>query len=568
MYHWIPQSIIALRHYNRHTFISDAIAGVTVGLVALPLAMAFAIASGMAPEAGIYCAIIAGFLTAALGGSMTAIGGPTGAFVVVVAGIIGQYGINGLFLCTVMAGIILIALGASGVGSAVKYIPRPVVVGFTNGIAVLIASTQLRDFFGLHIATMPDDFIERMRVVASQFSTMSLPATALGIATVATVIVAPRVLRRVPGTIVAMLGVSIAAVAMALPVETIGTRFGGVPSGLPDIHLPSIQWTLLPDLLVPAMTVAMLGAIESLLSATVADRMMGTRHNPNVELIGQGVANIFSPLVGGLPATGAIARTATNIRSGAKTPVAGMIHALTLLLILLFAAPLAAQVPLAVLAGLLFVVAYNMGEWHEIPSLLKMTKADIAVWLATFALTVVADLTVAVEVGMVLAALLFIRRVAETTSVKRVTGELIEEGRVHSLQGVDIPAYVAVFRIHGPFLFGATDKLSDILDHLPTLPQIVIVRLRHVPAMDASGLQAIEDFADQIHASGRTLLLCGAREQPARLMERAEFHEHLGDENILPNVQAALTRARAIAKELDLEQQQELSLSHKRVSPC
>jgi SulP family sulfate permease len=459
---------------------------------------------------------------------------------------------NGLFLCTMMAGLILIALGATGVGSAIKYIPRPVVVGFTNGIAVLIASTQLRDFFGLRIAEMPDDFIERMRVVASHFSTMSLPATALGIATVATVIVSPRVLRRVPGTIVAMLGVSIAAVAMALPVETIGTRFGGVPSGLPDIQLPAIQWTLLPDLLVPAMTVAMLGAIESLLSATVADRMMGTRHNPNVELIGQGMANIFSPLVGGLPATGAIARTATNIRSGAKTPVAGMIHALTLLLILLFAAPLAAQVPLAVLAGLLFVVAYNMGEWHEIPSLLKMTKADIAVWLATFALTVVADLTVAVEVGMVLAALLFIRRVAETTSVKRVTGELIEEGSVHSLQGVDIPDYVAVFRIHGPFLFGATDKLSDILDQLSTLPPIVIVRLRHVPAMDASGLQAIEDFADQIHASGRTLLLCGAREQPAHLMERAEFHEHLGSENILPNVQAALTRARAIAKELEV----------------
>jgi SulP family sulfate permease len=553
MNHWVPQSIIALRHYNRHTFISDAIAGVTVGLVALPLAMAFAIASGMAPEAGIYCAIVAGFFTAALGGSMTAIGGPTGAFVVVVAGIIGQYGINGLFLCTMMAGLILIALGATGVGSAVKYIPRPVVVGFTNGIAVLIASTQLRDFFGLRIAEMPDDFIERMRAVASHFATISPSATALGIATVATVIVSPRVLRRVPGTIVAMLGVSIAAVAMALPVETIGTRFGGVPSGLPDIQLPAIQWTLLPDLLVPAMTVAMLGAIESLLSATVADRMMGTRHNPNVELIGQGMANIFSPLVGGLPATGAIARTATNIRSGAKTPVAGMIHALTLLLILLFAAPLAAQVPLAVLAGLLFVVAYNMGEWHEIPSLLKMTKADIAVWLATFALTVVADLTVAVEVGMVLAALLFIRRVAETTSVKRVTGELIGEGTVHSLQGVDIPDYVAVFRIHGPFLFGATDKLSDILDQLPTLPQIVIVRLRHVPAMDASGLQAIEDFADQIHASGRTLLLCGAREQPAHLMERAEFHQHLGGENILPNVQAALARALAIAKELDLK---------------
>ena len=358
-----------------------------------------------------------------------------------------------------------------------------------------------------------------------------------------------------------MFGVSIAAIVMALPVETIGTRFGGVPSGLPQIQFPSIAWSVLPDLLMPAMTVAMLGAIESLLSATVADRMTGTRHNPNVELIGQGVANIFSPLVGGLPATGAIARTATNIRSGARTPVAGMIHALTLLLILLFAAPLAARVPLAVLAGLLFIVAYNMGEWHEIPTLLKMTKADIAVWFATFALTVLADLTVAVEVGMVLAALLFIRRVAETTSVARVTGSLVEEGRLHSLQGVSIPDYAAVYRIHGPFLFGATDKLTAILDHLPKLPPIIIMRLRHVPAMDASGLQALADLADQVRLSGRTLLLCGARRQPALLMARAEFHAHVGEANILANVHDAMRRAKEIAAELDLEQQRELVLT-------
>jgi sulfate permease, SulP family len=550
VHYWLPQSIIALRRYDRHTFVSDAIAGVTVGLVALPLAMAFSIASGLPPQAGIYCAIVAGFLTAAFGGSMTAIGGPTGAFVVVVAGIVAQYGINGLFVCTMMAGIILIALGASGVGSAVKYIPRPVVVGFTNGIAVLIASTQLRDFFGLRIERVPEHFVDRIRAIAFNFDTISLPATLLGIATVLTVVATPRVLRRVPGTIVAMFGVSIAAVVMALPVETIGTRFGGVPSGLPRVQFPAIQWAVLPDLLVPAMTVAMLGAIESLLSATVADRMMGTRHNPNVELIGQGIANVFSPLVGGLPATGAIARTATNIRSGAKTPVAGMIHALTLLLILLFAAPLAARVPLSVLAGLLFIVAYNMGEWHEIPSLLKMTKADIAVWFATFALTVLADLTVAVEVGMVLAALLFIRRVAETTSVARVTGSLIEDGRSHSLQGVDIPDYAAVYRIHGPFLFGATDKLEEIVDDLPELPAVIIVRLRHVPAMDASGLQALADLADQVRLSGRTLLLCGARQQPTQLMARAEFHSHVGSANILANVHEAIARAKEIGAEL------------------
>jgi SulP family sulfate permease len=549
MIRWTPQSVLSLRHYNRRTFVSDLIAGVTVGLVALPLAMAFAIASGMSPQAGIYTAVVAGFLTSALGGSTTAVGGPTGAFVVVVAGIIAQYGIDGLFMCTLIAGIILTGLGASQVGSAVKYIPRPVVVGFTNGIAVLIASTQIRDFFGLQVARVPDDFIGRIRVLAGSFNTLSLPAVAVGITTLLIVILTPRIVRSVPGTIVAMIGVTIAATVMALPIETIGTRFGGVPSGLPHLQFPHFHPSLITKLLVPAMTVAMLGAIESLLSATVADRMTGTRHNPNVELIAQGVANICTPLVGGLPATGAIARTATNIRSGAKTPVAGMIHALTLLLILLFAAPLAAKVPLALLSAILFIVAYNMGEWHQIPALLKLTKTDIAVWLTTFTLTVVADLTVAVEVGMVLAALLFIRRVAETTSIARVTGRLIEDGRVHSLQGLAIPSYVAVYRIHGPFLFGTTDKLQRITDHIRSLPRVIIVRLRHVPAMDASGLQALEDLADELAASGRTLLLCGAREQPAHLMERAEFHRHLGDHNILPNIQDALERARQIALE-------------------
>jgi sulfate permease, SulP family len=545
----IPESVTALRHYDRRTFLSDLIAGVTVGLVALPLAMAFAIASGMPPQNGIYCAIVAGFLTSALGGSRAAIGGPTGAFVVVVAGIIKQYGVDGLFMCTMMAGVILISLGVWRVGSAVKYIPRPVIIGFTNGIAVLIASTQIRDFFGLQVPGVPDEFVPRIHLLASRLSTMSWPATALGVATLAIVIITPRLFRRVPGTIVAMLGLTIVASAMALPVETIGTRFGGVPSGLPRLQIPAFHISLVTRLLGPAITVALLGAIESLLSATVADRMMGTRHNPNMELVAQGVANVCSPLVGGLPATGAIARTATNIRSGGKTPVAGIVHALTLLMILLFAAPLAARVPLSVLAGILFVVAYNMGEWREIPALLKLTKADISVWLTTFALTVLADLTVAVEVGMVLASLLFIRKVAMTTSVARVTGRLIEEGRVHSLQEARVPEYVALYRIHGPFLFGATDKLARITDHLETLPPIVIVRLRHVPAMDASGLQALEDLADLLKTSGRTLILCGAREQPAHLMRRAEFHQHVGDDNICANIQEALFRAANIARE-------------------
>ncbi len=550
---WIPQSIIALRHYNRHIFISDAIAGVTVGLVALPLAMAFAIASGMPPEAGIYTAIAAGFLTSALGGSLTAIGGPTGAFVVVVAGIISQYGVHGLFICTLMAGAILVALGASGVGSAVKYIPRPVVVGFTNGIAVLIASTQLRDFFGLRIGSMPDQFVERVRVVVAHFGTISWPATALGIATVLIVVLTPRVFRRVPGTIAAMIALTIAAMVMALPVETIGSRFGGSPfRPSPDsVSLSTVEHAAGPA-----------GACHDGRHAgrdRVAPVGDGRRSHDGHASQSQCRTHRSGHRQSLLASFWRVAGDRCDCAHrdehpiGCKDTVAGMVHAATLVAILLFAAPLAAKVPLAVLAGLLFVVAYNMGEWHEIPSLLKMTKADIVVWLATFSLTVVADLTVAVQVGMVLAALLFIRRVANTTSVARVTGKLIEEGRLHSLQGVAIPDYVAVFRIHGPFLFGATDKLSRISDHLAALPPIVIVRLRHVPAMDASGLQALEDLADQVHGSGRTLLLCGARDQPARLMERAEFHAHLGDANILGNVRAALERARQIAVELGLE---------------
>ena len=553
MTRWVPQSVVALRHYNGRTFLSDAVAGVTVGLVALPLAMAFAIASGMPPQTGIYCAVVAGFLTSALGGTTTAIGGPTGAFVVVVSGIVGAYGVDGLFMCTMMAGAILLALGASQVGSAIKYIPRPVIVGFTNGIAVLIASTQIRDFFGLQMPTQPDDFIERVTLIAGRFSSVSWAATGVGISTIAIVLVVPRLFKRVPGTIVAMVGMTAVSSLMALPIETIGSRFGGVASGLPDIAVPAFHFALIPRLLSPALTVALLGAIESLLSATVADRMSGTRHNPNVELMAQGIANICSPLAGGLPATGAIARTATNIRSGARTPVAGMIHAVTLLVVLLYAAPLAAMIPLAVLSGILFIVAYNMGEWREIPALLKLTKADVSVWLATFTLTVVADLTVAVEVGMVLAALLFIRRVANTTSVARVTSALIDEGRVHSLQGTTLPKYAAIYRIHGPFLFGATDKLACITDQLDALPPIVIVRLRHVPAMDASGLQALEDLAVRLRESGRALVLCGARDQPAHLVRRAEFHEHVGERNICASVRVALQRAADIARERGLD---------------
>jgi SulP family sulfate permease len=548
---WLPKSVLCLRDYSLNKFSHDLIAGITVGLVALPLAMAFSIASGLTPQAGIYCAIVTGFIISLLGGSKTQIGGPTGAFVVVVAGIVAVHGIDGLFMCTIMAGILLVIMGITSMGTAVKFIPRPVVIGFTNGIAVLIASTQVKDFFGLQLAKVPGVFWQRMQALAASFHTLSYTATALAAGTVFVMIVCRSISNRIPGAIVAFLLGTAAVVLFKLPVETIGSRFGGIPAGLPHFVIPRFRADLIHGLLGPALTVAMLGAIESLMSAVVSDRMSGDRHNPNVELIGQGVANIISPMFGGLPATGAIARTATNIRAGAVSPVAGMIHALTLLCILLFAAPLVRHVPLAVLAGILMVVAYNMGEWREIPQLLKLTKTDISVWLVTVSLTVFADLTVAVEAGMILAALLFISRVAATTTVSQVTEEYVEDGRMHILQDKDIPYYATIFRIHGPFLFGATDKIDAVTADLHTLPPVVILRLRNMTALDATGLFAIEQVARQLHASHRTLILCGAREQPASLIHQAEFEEVVGRENICDNVQSALRRAEQVHDEME-----------------
>lgn len=543
---YLPKSFLCLRNYSGKTFLSDLIAGLTVGLVALPLAMAFAIASGVTPQAGLYCAIVAGFLISALGGSTTQIGGPTGAFVVVVFGIVAKYGIDGLYMCTLMAGVLLVILGVTGLGTAVKFIPRPVVVGFTNGIAITIASTQIKDFFGIKLDKVPGDFLSRMLVVLRHLPALSVTDTLLACIGLLLILFCARFIKMVPGYIVALfVGTAVVAI-FKLPVETIGTRFGGLPSGFPKMHVPQFRFDLLRPLVPPAITVAMLGAIESLMSAVVSDRMSGDKHNPNVELVGQGVANILSPLFGGIPATGAIARTATNVRSGAKTPVAGMVHALTLLAIVIFAAPLARFVPLSVLAAILLVVSYKMGEWREIPELLKLTRLEITVWLATFLLTVFADLTVAVEAGMILAALLFIRKVTATTTVTRVTEEYLKEGHAHILQDKQIPSYVTIFRIHGPFLFGATDKTEEITSRLDELPPIIILRLRNMTAIDATGLQALEALADVIHESGRGLILCGAREQPAQLMHQAEFEQHVGHENICANIAAALGRAKEL----------------------
>ncbi len=543
---WLPRSITSLRSYSVRQFTHDLASGITVGLVALPLAMAFGIASGVTPQAGLYTAVVAGFIISALGGSRVQIGGPTGAFVVIVAGIVARFGIEGLSLVTLMAGVLLVIMGATGLGAAVKFIPRPVIIGFTNGIALLIASTQVKDFLGLTTGPVPSSFLPRMQILAANIGTVKWQTVAVAVSTLAVILLWPRLNRRIPGSILAVLGCTAASVFLHLPVETIGSRFGGIPQGLPPFTMPQLHSEHILPLLSSAFTVAMLGAIESLLSAVVADSMSGDRHNSNVELIAQGAANLVSPLFGGIPATGAIARTATNIRSGALTPVSGMIHAVTLLGILLAAAPLARFIPLATLAAVLFVVAWNMGEWREIGSILRLAKADISVWAVTFLLTVVADLTVAVGVGMALAALLYIYRIAETTTVAPVTEEYLRDGKAHVLQDKEIPPNVAILRIHGPFLFGTTQKLEDATRDLGGLPATVILRLRNMTAIDATGLHALAVFAARLRKSRRTLLLCGARDQPAELLGRADFVDKVGRENILPNIQTALDRAQEI----------------------
>lgn len=542
----LPKSILALRSYNSQLFVRDLLAGITVGLVALPLAMAFGIASGVTPQAGLYTAVVAGFLISALGGSRTQIGGPTGAFVVIISGIVLRFGLSGLALVTLMAGMILVAMGLTGLGAAVRFIPRMVVIGFTNGIAVLIASTQIKDFFGLRTGPVPSEFLPRIKLLAAHFATLNWAALGLGLGTLAILIVLPRFTRKVPPSIVALLLCTGISIVFHLPVETIGSKFGGIPRGLPPFAWPDFHSEHILPLLPSAFTVAMLAALESMLSAVVADGMTGDRHNSNVELVGQGIANMVSPLFGGIPATGAIARTATNIRSGARSPISGMIHAGTLLLILLVAAPLASYIPLTTLAAVLFVVAYNMGEWHEIGGIFQMDATAISVWLVTFALTVFADLTVAVGVGLALAALLYIYRIAETTTVAPVTDEYIRDGLPHVLQGRIVPDYVSVLRIHGPFLFGTTEKLVEATVDLEAFAPVVVLRLRNMTAIDATGVHAIETLAHRLHESGRALVLCGAMHQPSRLLHGTRFVEQVGEANIMPNIQAALNRAREI----------------------
>jgi SulP family sulfate permease len=544
---WLPKSIISLKSYNRRDFAADLVAGITVGLVALPLAMAFGISSGVTPQAGIYTAVVAGFLISALGGSRMQIGGPTGAFVVVIAAIIAKHGLSGLLIVTMMSGVILLFLGFTGLGNAVKFIPRPVVIGFTNGIAVLIASTQIKDFLGIKSADkVPSEFLERMYYIGEHITSTDFLTVLLALLSLAIILLFPRITKRIPGSIVALLGATACVGILGIPVETIGSKFGGIPTGLPQIQMPEFHASLILPLLPAALTVALLAALESLLSAVVADSMSGDRHNSNVELVAQGVANLAVPFFGGIPVTGAIARTATNIRAGARSPFSGMIHALTLLCILLFAAPLAKYIPLGTLAAVLFVVAYNMGEWREIPMILRLDRKDISVWLITFVLTVVADLTIAVEIGMMLAALLYIYQVSRTTVVAPLTAETIGRAKDHFVPDRAIPNYISMFHIQGPLLFGAAEKLKQMSYEIDGLQSIVVLRMRYMTAIDATGLYAIEQFYEQLHASGRILLMCGIRGQPKRLIYTSKLPRLMGARNILPNIRSALSRAEDI----------------------
>lgn len=542
-----PYFFTSLKSYTVGKLWSDIGAGLTLGVIALPLAMAFGIASGVTPAQGIYTGIIAGFLISFFGGTRLSIGGPTGAFVVIVYGIVQTYGFEKLAVCTMIAGALLVAMGLFKVGTLIKFIPHPVTTGFTSGIAVIIIVGQLKDFFGLPVGKVPAAFFDKIPVLIEGLPGLSVPACLLAVGSLVVLRLWPRwPLRRVPGTIAVLIAGTVAVVLFKLPVPTIGSEFGGIPAGFPSFHLPAADLRTMTEMFQPAITIALLAAIESLLCAVVADGITGDRHNSNTELVGQGIANLITPLFGGIPATGAIARTAANIQSGGASPVSGMIHAATLLAIVLVAAPLARFVPLAVLSAILVAVALRMGEWREFARLRRIPRADAAVFLATFTLTIVFDLTIAVEIGMLLAAMLFIKRVTDTTVVARVTQENEDEGERHSIVGKDIPDGVTVYRIAGPFLFGAADKLEDALVASNNTPKVVILRMRSVTSMDATALNALEMLVSKIRAHRGHVIICGAHTQPYFMMTQAGFLDELGEDHVASDIDGALEIARNI----------------------
>ena len=545
-----PKLFDTLKNYTRQMFGKDLLAGLIVGIVALPLAIAFAIASGVSPEKGLFTAVIAGFIVSALGGSKVQIGGPTGAFIVIVYGIVQVYGINGLILATFMAGIMLIIMGFARLGSIIKFIPHPLIVGFTSGIALIIFSSQMKDFFGLQMGNVPADFIDKWRSYFLSFSSFSITASVIGIVTVAIILAWPYLTHKIPGSLIAILITTAAVQIFHLPVETIGSRFGSIHSSFPIPSLPDMDYETIKRLISPAFTIALLCGIESLLSAVVADSMIGGSHRSNMELVAQGTANIFSALFGGIPATGAIARTATNVKNGGRTPIAGIIHAIVLLIIILFVGKWAALIPMATLAGILIVVAYNMSEWHSFISVMKGPRSDVAVLLITFGLTVIVDLTVAIEIGMVLAAFLFMRNMTKSTNVLILTKQMNEDELEDDKEPINnyvIPPGVEVFEINGPLFFGAAYKFKDAMKFIEKTPKVLIVRMRRVPIIDATGIRMLADLHKETRNSGTKLMLSEVEsEQVEQELKKARLLFAIGKGNVLPTFDQALKRSRVV----------------------
>ncbi len=540
-----PKLISVLREGYTSTLLrNDLLGGLTVGIVALPLAIALAIASGVKPEQGLYTAIFAGFVIAVLGGTRTGISGPTGAFIVIVYGIVEKYGYDGLVVATLIAGILLIIMGLARMGAFLKFVPYPVVVGFTSAIALIIFSSQVSDFLGLKIEKVPADFVEKWAAYAEHVRTVDPYSLAVGAASLLIIVLWPQVTRKIPGQLIAILAVTFVVQFFNLPVETIATRFGGVPNSLPVPHIPAVNWQLVQEMFMPAVTIAILAGLESLLSAVVADGMTGTRHRSNMELIAQGSGNIVSVIFGGIPATGAIARTATNIKSGGRTPMSAIIHCVFLLLVLLFVGKWAAMIPMATLAAVLIVVAYNMSEWREFVHLLKSPRGDVAVLLVTFFLTVFIELTVAIQIGILLAAFLFLQRMSTQTSASLITENLKEdeEFRMRDMSAIEIPKGVEVFEIYGSLFFGAVRQFKESIRVVARKPKVLILRMRQVPSIDASGIHVLEELASEARQNGQLLVFSAVSTSVFDVMEQSGFADHVGRENFAQDIFAARSR--------------------------
>lgn len=530
--------------YRLQTFLNDLTSGVLVGIVALPLAIAFAIASGLKPEQGLYTAVVAGLVIPILGGSRVQVSGPAGAFIVIVYGIVERYGYSGLQTATLMAGVMLILMGLVGLGSLLRFISYPLTVGFTSGIAAIIFSSQIRDLLGLPIAKVPGDFVEKWRVIFEHIGQFDWNALSIGALSIIIISLWPYITRKIPGSLIAILASTLAVKFLALPVETVGSRFGNVPATLPAPSLPDLSLTTIQGLFMPALTIAMLGAIESLLCAVVSDGMMGGRHRSDMELVAQGVGNIASPIFQGMPATGAIARTATNVKNGGRTPVSAIVHALTLLLIMLFFAPWAAEIPMPSLAAILIVVAYNMSEWRTFVALLRSPKSDVLVLVTTFLLTVLIDLTVAIEVGIVLSSLLFMRSMSEESEVVSLSGENGSEELF--IDRSNIPEGVQIFEIHGPLFFGAIEQFKNAVSVVSGRGYVLILNLKYVRRIDASGLHALEQVLSGMKVKGGSLILCGLNTQPRRILERSGFLSKLSPQNVCDTLDSGIEAARSL----------------------